>query len=53
MNVFDSVGFSLLYIVVKCGYIDIMDLLIKGGLEVDCFFNDFMYMFLMILIILE
>lgn len=43
MNVFDSAGFSPLHIAAKQGYTDIMDLLIKGGSEVDCYLNDPMH----------
>lgn len=43
MNVFDNSGFSPLHIAAKRGYTDIMHLLIQGGSEVDCFFNDPMH----------
>ena len=43
MNVFDSAGFCPLHIAAKRGYTDIMDLLMKEGSEVDCFFNDPMH----------
>ena len=43
MNVFDSTGFSPLHIAAKHSNTDIMDLLIKGGSEVDFFFNNPMH----------
>ena len=43
VNVFDSFGFSPLHIAAKHGYADMISLLIKGGSEVDSFFNDPMH----------
>lgn len=42
-NVFDSCGFSPLHSAAKHGFVDIIDLLIKGGAEVDCFDDDPMH----------
>ena len=43
MNVFDRASFSPLHMAAEHGYTDIMDLLLKRGSEVDCFFSNPMH----------
>lgn len=43
VNIFDSFGFSPLHVAAKRSYADMIDLLLKGGSEVDCFVDDPMH----------